>query len=97
MPRATFPNIWMKRRYASHANRSFSVFLARPSTERSFSPRLRTVSSIPGIESRAPERTETSSGSSSSPSFFSACSSRRERASATSSSRPSGSSWPAFM
>ena len=34
----------------------------RPSTVSSLRPRLRTVSIMPGIEARAPERTETSSG-----------------------------------
>ena len=40
------------------------VLCAQPATDSSLRPRLRTVSSIPGIETRAPERTETSSGSS---------------------------------
>jgi hypothetical protein len=40
---------------------------ARPSTVSSLRPRLRTVSIIPGMETRAPERTETSSGSAGSP------------------------------
>ena len=48
------------------------------------------MSSIPGIDSRAPERTETSSGSSLSPSVLPACSSRRPSASATSSAMPVG-------
>jgi hypothetical protein len=48
------------------------------------------VSSIPGIDSRAPERTETSRGSSGSPSFLPACSSRCSNASSTCSWRPSG-------
>ena len=39
-----------------------------PATDVSLRPRLRTVSIIPGIENGAPERTETSSGSSTSPS-----------------------------
>ncbi len=45
---------------------------------------------MPGIDSRAPLRTETSSGSPGSPSFLPACSSRSDSASATCSSRPSG-------
>ena len=65
--RTILPNIWTKRRYESYANRSLPVCLARPCTESSLSPRLRTVSIIPGIENGAPERTETSSGSTSSP------------------------------
>ena len=36
--------------------------LRQPCTVSSFSPRLRIVSIMPGIEARAPERTETSSG-----------------------------------
>ena len=51
---------------------------------------------MPGIDSRAPERTDTSSGSSSSPSFLPACSSRRSSAAAISSAIPSGTS-PLFM
>jgi hypothetical protein len=39
-----------------------------PSTDSSLRPTLRTVSIIPGIENFAPERTDTSSGSSASPS-----------------------------
>ena len=45
-------------------------FFATISTTVSFMPRFRMVSIIPGIESRAPERTETSSGRSLSPSFL---------------------------
>ena len=41
-----------------------------PSTESSFNPRLRIVSIIPGIETAAPERTDTSSGSAGSPKRF---------------------------
>jgi len=41
---------------------------ARPCTLTSLSPTLSTVSIMPGIENFAPERTETSSGSSGSPS-----------------------------
>ena len=49
------------------------------------------MSIIPGIDSRAPERTETSSGSSGSPSRLPARSSSVRSASATSSASPSGS------
>src|SRR3712207_2135236 len=45
---------------------------------------------MPGIDSRAPLRTETSSGSSGSPSFLPAWSSSADSASASWSSRPSG-------
>jgi hypothetical protein len=48
------PNICTKRRYESYAKRSLSVCCARPLTESSLSPRLRTVSIIPGIENGAP-------------------------------------------
>ena len=49
------------------------------------------MSSIPGIDSRAPERTDTSSGSDASPSRLPACASSRSSAAATSSAIPSGS------
>jgi hypothetical protein len=49
------------------------------------------VSSIPGIDSRAPERTDTSSGSAGFPSRHPACASNRATASSTSASSPSGS------
>src|SRR2546428_401494 len=62
------PNIAMSRRYASHANRSFAD-RARASTVASLRPKFRTVSIIPGIESFAPERTETNSGFAGSPTF----------------------------
>ena len=52
---------------------------------------------MPGIDSRAPERTETSSGSSGSPSCLPAVDSNRASASSTCLSSPSGSSRPAFM
>ena len=44
------------------AKRSSSLCAASPATDASFSPMLRTVSIIPGIENFVPERTETSSG-----------------------------------
>ena len=62
MPSTTSPYIWISRRYESSANRAFPVVRARPSTAASFSPRLRIVSIIPGMEIAAPERTDTSSG-----------------------------------
>ena len=52
---------------------------------------------MPGIDSRAPLRTDTSSGSSWSPSFLPARSSSRPTESATCSSRLSGSTCPASM
>ena len=51
---------------------------------------FRTVSIIPGIENFAPDRTDTSSGSSAPPSTFPRSSSNAARCSATWSSRPSG-------
>ena len=63
---------------------------ARPCTLASVNPTLRTVSIIPGIENFAPERTETSNGSSGSPSFLPRASSSAARWSAISASNPSG-------
>ena len=60
--KTTSPYICTKRRYESQAKRGLLVFFASPSTASSFIPRLRTVSIIPGIETRAPERTESRSG-----------------------------------
>ena len=84
------PYMATNRRYESKANRSSSVCLASPSTDWSLSPRLRTVSIIPGIENLAPERTDTSSGSPGSPMRLPIAFSRRARALATSSVSPSG-------
>ena len=53
--------IWMKRRRQSSANRSPGA-AARPATAAVVRPRFRIVSIIPGIEDRAPDRTETRSG-----------------------------------
>ena len=61
-PRTTSPNICSSRRRESRASAS-SPRRASPATASSVSPRLRIVSSIPGIKSWAPERTESSSGS----------------------------------
>ena len=63
-PITTSPYIWMKRRYESQAKRSLLVLAARPATASSFRPRFRIVSIMPGIDARAPERTDSSSGSS---------------------------------
>jgi hypothetical protein len=51
----------------SQAKRSSPDFFASASTVLSLRPRLSTVSIMPGIEARAPERTETSSGLAASP------------------------------
>ncbi len=80
----------MKRRYESKAKRSSPVCLARPSTDSSLRPRLRTVSIMPGMENLAPERTETSSGSLASPIVLPMAFSSRERAPATSASSALG-------
>ena len=92
MPSTTSPNIWISRRYESSANRRLPVRVASPSAAASPRPRLRIVSIIPGIETAAPERTETSSGSSGSPNRLPVFSSSRATCPATSSSSPSGSS-----
>ncbi len=55
------------------------------------------MSIIPGIETAAPERTETSSGSSESPNRLPAFASSEAMCFATSSSSPSGSSPPDAM
>ncbi len=59
--------MWMKRRRESSAKRRLPASLASPSTERAESPRFNTVSIIPGIETAAPDRTDTSRGRSASP------------------------------
>jgi hypothetical protein len=61
----TEPYICRKRRHASHARRSLPVARANASTVSGVSPRLSTVCIMPGIDTGAPERTDTSSGSSS--------------------------------
>ncbi len=58
----TSPYIWTKRRYESQAKRGLPLSWAIASTASSFMPRLRIVSIMPGIDARAPERTERSSG-----------------------------------
>ena len=67
MPSTTSPYIWIRRRYESRAKRALPVAPASPASASSFRPRFRIVSIIPGIETAAPERTETSSGSPVSP------------------------------
>ena len=95
IPNTTSPYICTKRRYESHAKRSFPVFLAKPSTTSSFKPRFRMVSIIPGIEARAPERTETSKGFSTSPNLDFISSSTPAMAFSTSAlSRATTSSFP---
>ena len=67
-PITTVEYICTKRRHASQAKRSFLVAAARPATERSFSPKFRIVSIIPGIERAEPDRTLTRRGLFGSPS-----------------------------
>ena len=62
-PMTTSPYICTKRRYESHAKRALPALAARPSTASSLRPRFRIVSIMPGIDARAPERTDSSSGS----------------------------------
>ena len=94
IPRTIRPNIEMKRRYASHAKRSFFMSLASAARVSSLRPRLRTVSIIPGMLIAAPERTETRSGFFGSPSFFPAARSTAASAFSTCSQRPGGSLRP---
>ena len=97
IPSTTSPYIWISRRYESWAKRALPVARARPATASSFRPRLRIVSIIPGIEIAAPERTETSSGSSVSPKRLPVFSSRCAMCSPISASRPSGASCRAHV
>ena len=62
MPSTTSPYICTKRRYESYTKCGLPVFFAMPAATSSLRPRLRMVSIMPGIEARAPERTDTSSG-----------------------------------
>ena len=65
----------------------------RASTVRSFNPMFRTVSIIPGIDSRAPDRQERSRGLESLPNLAPIASSILPRAASTSSFTPAG-YWP---
>ena len=66
-PITTSPYICTKRRYESQAKRSLLDLRAKPTTASSFRPRFKMVSIMPGMEARAPERTDSSSGSSALP------------------------------
>ena len=68
-----------------------------PSTVLSFNPKFNIVSIIPGIESLAPDLTETNSGFSASPNFFPACFSTSASADLTSSINPAGILLPWFI
>ena len=92
----TSPYICRNRRYESQENRGFPLCRASASTVRSLSPRLRMVSIIPGIETRPPLRTDTSSGFSASPKRRPVASSSCVMARSTSSRSPSG-ALPSFM
>eukprot|EP00961_Rhodomonas_salina_P260737 3523551-Rhodomonas_salina.1 len=63
----------------------------------SLRPRFRTVSIIPGIDTAAPERTETSRGSFGSPKTLPACFSMRVMPFTTSPHKPSGKSFPTSL
>ena len=89
------PNIATNRRQASHAKRSLPVSAIRPCTVSGLSPRLRTVSIMPGMLKAAPERTDTSSGFSASPKPLPVCCSSSFMCATTSSHSPAGSSLPA--
>ncbi len=64
--------------------RAIAIAASRPR------PRLRTVSIIPGIETGAPERTDSSSGSGPAPNVLPVAASRSARRAAISASSPSG-------
>mmetsp|Transcript_11994 Transcript_11994/g.19825 ORF Transcript_11994/g.19825 Transcript_11994/m.19825 type:complete len:221 (-) Transcript_11994:1986-2648(-) len=61
-PRTTLPNICRKRRYVSNAQRGLLLILASTSTISSLIPRFSIVSIMPGIDTAAPERTDSSRG-----------------------------------
>jgi GNAT superfamily N-acetyltransferase len=84
-------------RWLEGQQRSFWVRAASPWTESSFIPRFSTVSIIPGIDSRAPDRTETNSGSTTSPSRLPVKRSSPANDSATSCARPAGNWRPPSM
>ena len=65
-----FPNISIKRRYESQANRESPVIDSRVAATSCDMPTLRTVSIMPGIENFAPDRTETRRGFFGSPKDF---------------------------
>ena len=67
IPNTTSPYICTKRSYGPCGCNPPPDRPVNPSTTSSFKPRFRIVSIIPGIEARAPERTETNKGFSTSP------------------------------
>ena len=69
-PNTTSLNIIIKRRYESYANLSLFAARANAFTVSSFKPKFKTVSIIPGIDTRAPERTDTNNGFSLSANFL---------------------------
>jgi hypothetical protein len=72
-------------------NRSSALALANPATDMSFSPTLSTVSIMPGIDTGAPDRTETSRGSTGAPSTLPLACCNPSRCSSISVQSPSGS------
>ena len=91
------PNICTNRLKASRPNRSLLVSRMSPSRVSRFSPKLSTVSIIPGMLNLAPERTDTSSGFAGSPNRLPVCSSTVCMRARTSSINPSGTVRPVFM
>ena len=83
-------NIVSRRARHAAANAGSPVTLARPSVVAGVRPRLRIVSIIPGIDTGAPERTETSSGSAGSPNRRPVVASTSAIRSRSSASRPAG-------
>ena len=88
-PSTTLAKDCTRRRCESTANRS-SVAAASPAAVSSLSPRFRTVSIIPGMDTAAPDLTLTRRGSPGSPSRRPARSSRAVMAVLSSASSPSG-------
>ncbi len=74
----------IRRRYASYTKRGFPVLAISPGIVAEQRPTFRTVSIIPGIDLRAPERTETSSGFLASPNLVPMTDSTRPSARCTS-------------
>src|ERR1017187_1982459 len=86
-----------KRRYESNAKRSLPEAAARPAAVSSLRPRFKIVFIMPGIEARAPERTETRSGFDGSPNFLPSNFSILATAVLTSASRSFGNLPPALL
>ncbi len=89
-PMTTSPYMWINRRYESQPKRSLPDLFIIPLTVLSLSPRFRTVSIMPGIDARAPDLTDTSSGLAWSPNRAAMIRSTCFSASLTSSLSPAG-------